>query len=83
MGAGGQEPGLLGKLPWGYVPAALPRAKVFLCPLEARDVGVRRPELRGHSPTPSVPAGAVLVSGLYDLEPILHTYVNDALNMSW
>ncbi|XP_031362227.1 kynurenine formamidase isoform X2 [Lonchura striata] len=26
--------------------------------------------------------GAVLVSGLYDLEPILHTYVNDALNMS-
>ncbi|XP_040386640.1 kynurenine formamidase isoform X2 [Cygnus olor] len=27
--------------------------------------------------------GAVLVSGLYDLEPILHTYVNDALNMSW
>lgn len=31
---------------------------------------------------PSVPAGAVLVSGVYDLEPILHTYVNDALNMS-
>ncbi|XP_059720179.1 kynurenine formamidase isoform X2 [Haemorhous mexicanus] len=27
--------------------------------------------------------GVVLVSGLYDLEPILHTYVNDALNMSW
>ncbi|NXF34739.1 KFA formamidase, partial [Nyctibius bracteatus] len=27
--------------------------------------------------------GAVLVSGVYDLEPILHTYVNDALNMSW
>ncbi|NXH39996.1 KFA formamidase, partial [Dicaeum eximium] len=26
--------------------------------------------------------GAVLVSGLYDLEPILHTYVNDALNMN-
>ncbi|XP_042658708.1 kynurenine formamidase isoform X2 [Tyto alba] len=26
--------------------------------------------------------GAVLVSGIYDLEPILHTYVNDALNMS-
>ncbi|NWH22580.1 KFA formamidase, partial [Grus americana] len=26
--------------------------------------------------------GAVLVSGVYDLEPILHTYVNDALNMS-
>ncbi|XP_059341807.1 kynurenine formamidase isoform X3 [Ammospiza nelsoni] len=26
--------------------------------------------------------GAVLVSGLYDLEPILHTYVNDALSMS-
>ncbi|XP_009702406.1 PREDICTED: kynurenine formamidase, partial [Cariama cristata] len=25
--------------------------------------------------------GAVLVSGVYDLEPILHTYVNDALNM--
>ncbi|NXP91572.1 KFA formamidase, partial [Passerina amoena] len=29
-----------------------------------------------------LPPGAVLVSGLYDLEPILHTYVNDALNMS-
>ncbi|XP_076209880.1 kynurenine formamidase isoform X5 [Aptenodytes patagonicus] len=27
-------------------------------------------------------SGAVLVSGVYDLEPILHTYVNDALNMS-
>ncbi|NWI87709.1 KFA formamidase, partial [Pitta sordida] len=26
--------------------------------------------------------GAVLVSGVYDLEPILHTYVNDALSMS-
>ncbi|KAF4797438.1 Kynurenine formamidase [Turdus rufiventris] len=26
--------------------------------------------------------GAVLVSGVYDLEPILPTYVNDALNMS-
>ncbi|KFO74757.1 Kynurenine formamidase, partial [Cuculus canorus] len=26
--------------------------------------------------------GAVLVSGVYDLEPILHTYVNDALKMS-
>ncbi|XP_057265625.1 kynurenine formamidase isoform X2 [Pezoporus wallicus] len=26
--------------------------------------------------------GAVLVSGVYDLEPILHTYVNDALHMS-
>ncbi|NWV29397.1 KFA formamidase, partial [Origma solitaria] len=26
--------------------------------------------------------GTVLVSGVYDLEPILHTYVNDALNMS-
>ncbi|NXG50157.1 KFA formamidase, partial [Psilopogon haemacephalus] len=25
--------------------------------------------------------GAVLVSGVYDLEPILHTYVNDELNM--
>ncbi|XP_017693208.1 PREDICTED: kynurenine formamidase isoform X3 [Lepidothrix coronata] len=29
-----------------------------------------------------LPSGAVLVSGVYDLEPILHTYVNDALNMS-
>ncbi|XP_067164602.1 kynurenine formamidase isoform X3 [Apteryx mantelli] len=28
------------------------------------------------------PKGAVLVSGVYDLEPILHIYVNDALNMS-
>ncbi|NXN97361.1 KFA formamidase, partial [Rhinopomastus cyanomelas] len=26
--------------------------------------------------------GVVLVSGIYDLEPILHTYVNDELNMS-
>ncbi|NWX49077.1 KFA formamidase, partial [Steatornis caripensis] len=26
--------------------------------------------------------GAVLVSGVYDLEPILHTYVNNVLNMS-
>ncbi|NXR15408.1 KFA formamidase, partial [Semnornis frantzii] len=26
--------------------------------------------------------GAVLVSGVYDLEPILHTYVNDELNMT-
>ncbi|NWY68228.1 KFA formamidase, partial [Erithacus rubecula] len=26
--------------------------------------------------------GAVLVSGVYDLEPLVHTYVNDALNMS-
>ncbi|XP_061866742.1 kynurenine formamidase isoform X10 [Colius striatus] len=32
---------------------------------------------------PADPAGrAVLVSGVYDLEPILHTYVNDELNMS-
>ncbi|KAM6297471.1 kynurenine formamidase [Aegotheles albertisi] len=31
--------------------------------------------------TPDI-RGAVLVSGIYDLEPILHTYVNDALNMS-
>ncbi|XP_074777945.1 kynurenine formamidase isoform X3 [Athene noctua] len=30
----------------------------------------------------TAPRGAVLVSGVYDLEPILHTYVNDALNMS-
>lgn len=34
-----------------------------------------------HLPMP-LPLGAVLVSGVYDLEPILHTYVNDALNMS-
>ncbi|CAH2302197.1 kynurenine formamidase [Pelobates cultripes] len=27
--------------------------------------------------------GAVLVSGVYDLVPIVHTYVNDALRMSW
>ncbi|XP_068769435.1 kynurenine formamidase isoform X5 [Struthio camelus] len=31
--------------------------------------------------TPDI-KGAVLVSGVYDLEPILHVYVNDALNMS-
>ncbi|XP_064378967.1 kynurenine formamidase isoform X2 [Dromaius novaehollandiae] len=31
--------------------------------------------------TPDI-RGAVLVSGVYDLEPVLHTYVNDALNMS-
>ncbi len=43
---------------------------------------MRRPELQSHSPTTSVFAGAVLVSGVYDLEPLLHTYVNDALNMS-
>ncbi|XP_061866740.1 kynurenine formamidase isoform X8 [Colius striatus] len=30
----------------------------------------------------TAPTGAVLVSGVYDLEPILHTYVNDELNMS-
>ncbi|KAM6245412.1 kynurenine formamidase isoform 3-T3 [Porphyrio hochstetteri] len=30
----------------------------------------------------TAPKGAVLVSGVYDLEPILHTYVNDALSMS-
>lgn len=34
-----------------------------------------------HLPVP-LPPGAVLVSGVYDLEPILHTYVNDVLNMS-
>lgn len=34
-----------------------------------------------HLPVP-LPPGAVLVSGVYDLEPILPTYVNDALNMS-
>ncbi|XP_025022602.1 kynurenine formamidase isoform X1 [Python bivittatus] len=27
--------------------------------------------------------GAFLVSGIYDLEPITHTYVNDLLRMSW
>ncbi|XP_054831300.1 kynurenine formamidase [Eublepharis macularius] len=27
--------------------------------------------------------GAFLVSGLYDLEPIIHTYVNDVLHTSW
>ncbi|NWJ04248.1 KFA formamidase, partial [Crypturellus undulatus] len=26
--------------------------------------------------------GAVLVSGIYDLEPLVHTYVNEALGMS-
>lgn len=26
--------------------------------------------------------GAFLVSGIYDLEPIMHTYVNDLLHMS-
>ncbi|NWU66643.1 KFA formamidase, partial [Pterocles burchelli] len=31
--------------------------------------------------TPDI-RGAVLVSGVYDLEPILHTYVNDALGMT-
>ncbi|XP_071620791.1 kynurenine formamidase isoform X3 [Heliangelus exortis] len=31
--------------------------------------------------TPNI-KGAVLVSGVYDLEPILHTYVNDALSMT-
>ncbi|XP_030910717.2 kynurenine formamidase isoform X3 [Melopsittacus undulatus] len=30
----------------------------------------------------TIGSGAVLVSGVYDLEPILHTYVNDALHMS-
>ena len=34
-------------------------------------------------PLAPLPLGAVLVSGVYDLEPILHTYVNDVLNMSW
>ncbi|XP_062447596.1 kynurenine formamidase isoform X2 [Rhea pennata] len=32
--------------------------------------------------TPDI-KGAILVSGVYDLEPILHIYVNDVLNMSW
>ncbi|XP_062976219.1 kynurenine formamidase [Elgaria multicarinata webbii] len=27
--------------------------------------------------------GAFLVSGIYDLEPIMHTYANDILRMSW
>eukprot|EP00079_Xenopus_tropicalis_P030759 XP_012826968.1 PREDICTED: kynurenine formamidase isoform X1 [Xenopus tropicalis] len=31
---------------------------------------------------PDIKAGAVLVSGVYDLLPIIHTYVNDALKMS-
>ncbi|NXG60383.1 KFA formamidase, partial [Hemiprocne comata] len=31
--------------------------------------------------TPNI-KGTVLVSGVYDLEPILHTYVNDALSMT-
>ncbi|CAI9538976.1 unnamed protein product, partial [Staurois parvus] len=31
---------------------------------------------------PSVPPGALLVSGVYDLLPITHTYVNDAIKMS-
>lgn len=35
-----------------------------------------------HNPSPSSGPGAVLVSGVYNLEPILRTYVNDALNMS-
>ncbi|XP_065708556.1 kynurenine formamidase isoform X1 [Patagioenas fasciata] len=35
----------------------------------------------GYGVVPDI-KGAVLVSGVYDLEPILHTYVNDALNMS-
>lgn len=39
-------------------------------------------ELQGPSAPALPPPGAVLVSGVYDLEPILHTYVNDALNMS-
>lgn len=54
------------------------------------DVGTRRTRggsaVRGEPQGPSAPVlpppGAVLVSGVYDLEPILHTYVNDALNMS-
>lgn len=47
------------------------------------EFGARR--VPGHRalrmPAP-LPAGAVLVSGVYDLEPILHTYVNDELNMT-
>ncbi|NXA42873.1 KFA formamidase, partial [Eudromia elegans] len=31
--------------------------------------------------TPDI-KGAILVSGIYDLEPLLHTYVNEALSMS-
>ncbi|KAL8163396.1 UNVERIFIED_CONTAM: hypothetical protein K2H54_019563 [Gekko kuhli] len=27
--------------------------------------------------------GAFLLSGVYDLEPIMHTYVNDALHINW
>ncbi|KAM4691645.1 kynurenine formamidase [Rhinophrynus dorsalis] len=34
-----------------------------------------------YSVTPKI-EGAVLVSGIYDLIPIIHTYVNDALKMS-
>ncbi|XP_075297275.1 kynurenine formamidase isoform X4 [Opisthocomus hoazin] len=45
-------------------------------PLVSRGVGV---VAVGYD---TAPHGAVLVSGIYDLEPILHTYVNDALNMS-
>lgn len=40
------------------------------------------PSCRAPHPPAPLPPGAVLVSGVYDLEPILHTYVNDALNMS-
>lgn len=80
VGAGGTRTRAPGQATLGS--AALPRAKVFLCPLEAWDLGVRRLSCGAAHPPPSVPAGAVLVSGVYDLEPILHTYVNDALNMS-
>ena len=40
------------------------------------------PSCRAPHPPAPLPPGAVLVSGVYDLEPILHTYVNDVLNMS-
>lgn len=69
---------------WASHPGVSSAAKSQGLPLPFGGLGFGREEaeLRGHSPPPSVPAGAVLVSGVYDLEPILHTYVNDALNMS-
>lgn len=78
------DSGLLDKLPWVCVSCARrPRTEARGCGHKENSWGQRcAGEPQGPSAPALPPPGAVLVSGVYDLEPILHTYVNDALNMS-
>ena len=82
-----QDSGLLDKLSPGVCVSCAhqPLTEAWGCGCEESSLArgcESGPSRRAPHPPAPLPPGAVLVSGVYDLEPILHTYVNDALDMS-